>query len=267
MASLPINGNFISNKGELELRDDFSFKTKEELAKRVAYRCSNPQCRQPTIGPKGNSDGTISIGEAAHICAASSGGKRYDPTMSSEERSACQNGIWLCRNCAAMIDRDEAYYTVELLNAWKQLAEMEASKNVTGNRMHTELIVLSDADKSIVDRIIRTMECENTSYMLKEHDYHCDFQRNWLDPLFNLMVYLQQPSAIVCNIKLRESVQNLLESIEDLRASVALKGGPAKYGNGSYIIDFPEDQADTNNLCNEIWDKYILLVKTYRMLS
>ena len=55
------------------MRDEFSVKTKEKLAKRVAYRCSNPQCRKPTIGPKDESDGTISIGEAAHIRAASPG--------------------------------------------------------------------------------------------------------------------------------------------------------------------------------------------------
>lgn len=73
------------------LRNNFSTKTKEELAKRVAYRCSNPQCRKPTIGPKGGSPGTVSIGEAAHICAAAPGGKRYDINMSSDERSSYQN--------------------------------------------------------------------------------------------------------------------------------------------------------------------------------
>lgn len=58
------------------MRDDFSPKTKEELAKRVAYRCSNPQCRKPTIGAKENDNGTVSIGEAAHICAAAPGGEK-----------------------------------------------------------------------------------------------------------------------------------------------------------------------------------------------
>lgn len=112
------------------MRDDFSAKTKEELAKRVAYRCSNPYCRKPTIGPKESDNGTVSIGEAAHICAAASGGKRYDKNMSAEARTSIDNGIWLCRNCAALIDRDENYYSVEMLQTWKQLAEMEASQNI-----------------------------------------------------------------------------------------------------------------------------------------
>ena len=84
------------------MRDDFSQKTKEDLAKRVGYRCSNPQCRQLTIGANESGDGIISVGEAAHICAASPGGKRYDVNMTSEERASIDNGIWLCRNCAAM---------------------------------------------------------------------------------------------------------------------------------------------------------------------
>ena len=248
------------------MRDDFSLKIKEELAKRVAYICSNPQCRQSTIGPKGGSNGTISIGEAAHICAASPGGKRYDDSMSSAERSSFKNGIWLCRNCAAMIDRDEDYYTVELLNIWKQYAESEASKNIAGNGMYIGKIALSDVDKRIVDTIIQTMEGGKTPYMLQKHDYHNVFQRVWLDPLFDLMDSLQQPSAMVSNVELRKFVQALVESMQELRVVVAFKGGPAKYGKGSYIIDFPEDQEITNNLCNKIWRKYDLLVKTYRTL-
>lgn len=249
------------------MRDDFSTKIKEELAKRVAYRCSNPQCRKPTIGPKDGSQGTVSIGEAAHICAAAPGGKRYDINMSPDERSSYQNGIWLCRNCAAMIDRDENYYTVALLHAWKQLAELEASNNISGKGMYVEPITLSNNDRTVVEKIIHIIEMGNTKYMLKDHDYHSDFQRDMLNPLFTLMEYLQQPSALIINPQLREKVQDLLASIEYFRGIIALKGGPAKYGNGSYIIDFEEDQVSANNICNEIWGKYTSLVSVFRALS
>lgn len=63
----------------------------------------------------------------SHMCSVT-GWKRYDNSMSPEQRSSYENGIWLCRNCAAMIDRDEDYYTVDMLHMWKQLAELEASK-------------------------------------------------------------------------------------------------------------------------------------------
>lgn len=45
------------------MRDDFSQKVKDELAKRVGYLCSNPQCRKVTIGAQNAQDGTINIGE------------------------------------------------------------------------------------------------------------------------------------------------------------------------------------------------------------
>ena len=43
--------------------------------------------------------------------------------MSAEERKAPDNGIWLCQNCAKLIDSDTKRYTIELLRAWKQIAE------------------------------------------------------------------------------------------------------------------------------------------------
>ena len=57
------------------MRDDFSAKTKEILAKRVTYKCSNPECKKPTIGPNSDPNKTVLIGVAAHITAASVGGQ------------------------------------------------------------------------------------------------------------------------------------------------------------------------------------------------
>lgn len=247
------------------LRDDFSLKTKEELAKRVAYRCSNPQCRKTTIGPKENNYGTVNIGEAAHICAASPGGARYDEDMTSKERSSVNNGIWLCRNCAALIDRDKNHHTVELLRAWKQLAEIEANQNVLNSGNYSEHISLSNNDKKTIEKIINTIEDSNTSYMLKEQDYHEDFQRDYLNSLFELMEYLKRPSLMVNNQQLREKVEVLLDCIEKFRLLVALKGGSAKYDNGSYIIDFEEDQKEANSLCDKIWENYNSLITVYKM--
>lgn len=44
----------------------------------------------------------------------------------SSERSAFKNGIWLCRNCAALIDRDVEGYPVEKLMQWKRTSEARA---------------------------------------------------------------------------------------------------------------------------------------------
>ena len=104
-------------------RDEFNLSKKDLLAKRVAFRCSNPDCRVLTIGPKEGSEGTNNIGIAAHITAASENGPRYDGTLSHEERKSTGNAIWLCENCAHLIDVEPKKYTVEVLRAWKQQAE------------------------------------------------------------------------------------------------------------------------------------------------
>jgi hypothetical protein len=108
--------------------DDFTKTVREELAARAGHRCSRPGCRAPTSGPsESRSSGASNAGEAAHICAASKGGPRYDPTQTPEERSGRSNGIWLCRIDAKAID-DEERYTVELLEGWRREAEVFADE-------------------------------------------------------------------------------------------------------------------------------------------
>ena len=86
------------------MRDDFSLATKELLAKRVAYRCSNPECRHVTSGPQVDPAKAVNIGVSAHITAASAGGPRFDPTITPDERQKPDNGIWLCQSCAKLVD-------------------------------------------------------------------------------------------------------------------------------------------------------------------
>lgn len=105
-------------------RDDFSESTKRTLAERVGWKCSFPKCNQSTVGPASNDTSKkINNGIAAHICAASRNGPRYDPLMTPEERKSIDNGIWMCRNHGNLIDADESNYTVEQLRQWKIEAE------------------------------------------------------------------------------------------------------------------------------------------------
>ncbi|GAB6275432.1 MAG: hypothetical protein STSR0004_23000 [Peptococcaceae bacterium] len=108
------------------MRDDFDLKIKETLAKRVGYRCSNPNCRILTCGPQEEAEKTINIGVASHICAASPGGPRYDKNQTPEERKSIDNGIWLCQTHAKLIDNDEKRYSVDILKQWKKLSENAA---------------------------------------------------------------------------------------------------------------------------------------------
>lgn len=106
-------------------RDNFNQPVVDKLKARVAHRCSNPGCRVPTSAPSGD-DSINSIGVAAHICAASPGGPRYNKSMTVVERKSIDNAIWLCSNCSIDIDRDEKRYSVCLLKEWRVKAEDSA---------------------------------------------------------------------------------------------------------------------------------------------
>lgn len=112
------------------MRDDFSQKIKDLLAKRVAYNCSNPDCRMPTIGPNSLPDRVTNIGVAAHLTAASIGGPRYDVNLTEDQRTASENGIWLCQSCSKLIDSDLGKHTMMLLNQWKLVAERKAGEQL-----------------------------------------------------------------------------------------------------------------------------------------
>jgi len=104
-------------------RDDFTKRTIDILGKRVAFHCSNPECRKITIGPNEKGDKATIIGIAAHITAASPEGTRYNLDFNEEQRKCIDNGIWLCSNCATLIDKDFKKFPVELLKEWKSDAE------------------------------------------------------------------------------------------------------------------------------------------------
>jgi hypothetical protein len=117
------------------VRDDFPRQTITEIAKGVGYRCSNPECARPTVGATAAHDGIITIGVAAHICAASPGGPRYNPAQTREERRAKHNGIWLCQNCGKLVDADAQKFTVESLTGWKRAAQDRAFRELVAPGM------------------------------------------------------------------------------------------------------------------------------------
>jgi hypothetical protein len=110
--------------------DDFNQKTKTLIAGKAGNRCSNPECRKPTIGSDAAQTGVIKLGVAAHITAAATGGPRFDPNLTPEKRRHDSNGIWLCQNCAKLIDSDVRHFTVELLWTWKEQAQKRSFRDV-----------------------------------------------------------------------------------------------------------------------------------------
>lgn len=116
-------------------RDEFVEKTKKVLQQRVGNRCSNPECRCLTSGPNVDPQKATSIGVAAHITAAAPNGPRYDPELMPEERKSILNGIWLCQNCAKLIDSDPSIYSVNLVQRWKAHSEELSRLELEGKEL------------------------------------------------------------------------------------------------------------------------------------
>jgi len=123
--------------------DDFSQATKIQLAARVNYKCSNPDCKAPTSGPHTEATKSVNLGKAAHITAASPNGPRYNKNLTSDQRKSIDNGIWLCATHADEVDKDAIRFTVEQLQKWKHDAESDARNAIGKPQIHTNLVDLS----------------------------------------------------------------------------------------------------------------------------
>ena len=88
---------------------------------RASFICSNPDCRSLTLYPSERDSKRVEyIGEVSHITAKAPGGPRFDPSSSSQERCSINNAIFLCRNCASRIDKNQGLdYPVEMLHRWR----------------------------------------------------------------------------------------------------------------------------------------------------
>lgn len=100
-------------------RDNFNQPTKTEISLRAAHFCSNRRCLRLTAGPPSSVLRGLATGHAAHICAVSPGGPRFDADQSEAERRSAANGLWLCRECGDVVDKDDSGYSADELRAWK----------------------------------------------------------------------------------------------------------------------------------------------------
>lgn len=139
-----------------QTRDNFSARTKNDLALRASYLCS--LCNCSTVGPSDEGTSAVTmIGVAAHICAAAPGpgARRYDPAMSPEQRSHIDNGVWLCASCSVLIDRDEEHFTVEELHRLKREHESSRRLGRAGAEDEGDIIAIGP-DIIALGRIIRS---------------------------------------------------------------------------------------------------------------
>jgi hypothetical protein len=154
------------------VRDDFSQSVRRSLAHRVGLLCSNPDCRAHTTGPQSDPSKVIDVGVAAHITAASPGGPRFDLNLSDKERASAKNGIWLCQNCAKLIDSDVAQFSALVLRGWKLGAEWDAKQrigktNSTQRRTHGRIEAELKRDHRVRDALQKAMLKSSVERMKK----------------------------------------------------------------------------------------------------
>ena len=161
------------------MRDEFSATTKDLLAKRVGFKCSNPGCRQPTSGPQADPAGAVNIGVAAHITAASPDGPRYDASLTPSQRSSAENGIWLCQTDGKLVDSDPTRYTVERLREWKVIAEASAARELEQRlRRNPETAEVFERMEHLMPALLAEMRQDLAAYPLRRE--FVVMQRSWM---------------------------------------------------------------------------------------
>jgi hypothetical protein len=147
------------------MRDEFTEDVKRALAARAGNVCSNPDCVALTSGPQDDPAKALNVGVAAHITGAAPRGPRNDRSLTPEARRSADNGIWLCQNCAKVIDNDTARFTRELLRAWKVVAEDRARRLIgkaTGAVDVGPVLEMQFADLSSRVKLGTTVTVEST---------------------------------------------------------------------------------------------------------
>lgn len=140
-------------------RDNFPQPIKAELSLRAAHFCSNPRCLRLTAGPRSGGLRGLATGHAAHICAASPGGPRYDPDQSETERRSAANGLWLCRECGDLVDKDDSGFLADELRTWKRNHEtMIAEVRQQGWSRSIELLRSGQMAPSLANEIVALIE-------------------------------------------------------------------------------------------------------------
>ena len=227
--------------------NEFRSKVKQQLATRVAYRCSNPGCRKSTIGPKTYSHDAVSIGKAAHICAASEGGPRYDINMTSEQISGFDNGIWLCAICADEIDLNWQNYPKESLKIWKGQAEKSAGDE-KGNKLPSKadavdtLVIAMGGNKKQIPSMIENVH-KASSQVFEQLDPRFTVKSSYINQQEHFEFSAKENVSI--NIKMRpknphEFAQNYFKW--------------AKYGE-DLDIDASEINVEGSNLFKEMFNQ------------
>lgn len=234
-------------------RDDFVQKTKDLLGNRVCWRCCNPDCRKPTRGPNSDTQDFISIGVAAHICAAASGGPRFDPDMTPEERRSYENGIWLCQSCSKLIDDDVIRYNVNLLRTWKDTAERLAIAE-----LESRSPIGVDKDRELLAFFLQCFDRPAFQDQIHQEGYMEDFDKALEDTIIALntgilrtrdgvIIKQAEGKSFIINSTWREKLNTITDMLVSLRKRLKIAKDENQFsfnGNGDGLYFFKDRELE-----------------------
>jgi hypothetical protein len=154
-------------------RDNFSASVVSKVAERAGYICSNPRCNRITIGPTDNDvNKSTKTGIAAHICAAASGGPRYDMSQTPQERKSISNAIWLCGTCSILIDKNNGIdYPAPDIKRWKKVHEKLIKECLEGGkRLMFQFLTQQPKDASVARKVIKFLEQRGALFVHIQHE-------------------------------------------------------------------------------------------------
>ncbi len=258
--------------------DDFSPQTKDRLAKRVNYLCSNPECRQPTSGPSSEGDDAVTnIGVAAHITAASPGGPRFDASLTPSQRKGIGNGIWCCQNHGKMVDDDKSTYTVEMLRQWKHDAESEAKNAIEKPNRRRQPNSLEEsrleADRKVLRDIISVLPSNSAAlHHLHNHNFDWIFALEWFEDL-QKFVYMDGAEHEFLDSELECDRKKLQKSSLEFLNNIAVETCNARTNGWKEIPEEWEDEQPKrfervlsllNNGAEQVYVEYQNLIRKGR---
>lgn len=119
------------------------------------------------------------------------------------------------------------------------------------------------ADAKLFNTISQVIEESNCWYLLKEHDFHADFEKAYYRDLVELVHMNSKPTFNFYDNEINKSKEELINSITGFYHTIAFKTFPQ--GHGLQTVDDDDDTAKMlNNYAEEILDKYNAFVEIAR---